>query len=195
MDYSSPLFPEGLLIWVSSFVTSPHIYKQQTELCNITRAVSSRSITALNDWFELLIRRLLNNYWIHPVILLDWILQWFKYAVWTTNIIWPVRQWNIVKYMGKLTRDLRATRKAPVMRVWLPQIPYQHPDLDYFLKQHQSNGICNGEVLCFLWVGDGIFKYYLDELRLQRVKWCVFKEPYFVQPTYFPYRVACIYLS
>jgi hypothetical protein len=40
---------------------------------------------------------------------------------------------------------------------------------DYFLKQSQSVDLRNGEVLCFLCGTDWILKYYLDELRLQRV--------------------------
>jgi hypothetical protein len=40
----------------------------------------------------------------------------------------------------------------------------------YFLKQHQSVDLCNGEVLCFLCGTEWIIKYYLDEPRLQRVK-------------------------
>jgi hypothetical protein len=41
---------------------------------------------------------------------------------------------------------------------------------DYFLKLHQPVDFCNGEVLCFLRGTDLIIKYYLDELRLQKVK-------------------------
>jgi hypothetical protein len=41
---------------------------------------------------------------------------------------------------------------------------------DYFLKQHQSVNLCNGEVLSFLCGTDWILKYYVDELWLQRVK-------------------------
>jgi hypothetical protein len=40
---------------------------------------------------------------------------------------------------------------------------------DYFLKQHQLTVLCNGYGLCFLCGTYWIFKYYLDELRLQRV--------------------------
>jgi hypothetical protein len=29
---------------------------------------------------------------------------------------------------------------------------------DYFLKQHQPTDLCNGEVLCFLWDTNYIFK-------------------------------------
>jgi hypothetical protein len=39
----------------------------------------------------------------------------------------------------------------------------------YFSKQHQPIYVCNGEVLCFLCGTDWIFKYYSDELRLQKV--------------------------
>jgi hypothetical protein len=41
---------------------------------------------------------------------------------------------------------------------------------DYFLNQRQPADLCNGEALCFLCGTDWILKYYLDELRLQRVK-------------------------
>jgi hypothetical protein len=40
---------------------------------------------------------------------------------------------------------------------------------DYFLKQRQSVDLCNGKVWCSLLGTDWILKYYLDELRLQRV--------------------------
>jgi hypothetical protein len=40
----------------------------------------------------------------------------------------------------------------------------------YFLKQLQPIDLCNGEVLCFVCGTDWIIKYYLDELRLQKVK-------------------------
>jgi hypothetical protein len=40
---------------------------------------------------------------------------------------------------------------------------------DYFFKQRQPVDLCNGEVLCFLCGTDWILKYYLDELRLQKV--------------------------
>jgi hypothetical protein len=40
---------------------------------------------------------------------------------------------------------------------------------DCFLEQHQPVDHCNGEVLCFLSDTDWIFKYYSEELRLQRV--------------------------
>jgi hypothetical protein len=40
---------------------------------------------------------------------------------------------------------------------------------DYFLKQRQPVDLCDGEVLCFLCGTDWILKYYLDEIRLQRV--------------------------
>jgi hypothetical protein len=41
---------------------------------------------------------------------------------------------------------------------------------DYFLKQRWPVDLCNGEELCFLCGTDWILKYYLDELRLQKVK-------------------------
>jgi hypothetical protein len=41
---------------------------------------------------------------------------------------------------------------------------------DCFPKQHQPIDRCHGDVLCFLCGTDWILKYYLDELRLQRVK-------------------------
>jgi hypothetical protein len=41
---------------------------------------------------------------------------------------------------------------------------------DYFLKQHQSADLCNGDVCCSLWGTDWIIKYYLDQLRIQMVK-------------------------
>jgi hypothetical protein len=47
---------------------------------------------------------------------------------------------------------------------------------EYFLKQRQPVDLCNGEVWCFLCGTDWILKYYLDELRLQRVNlecWCI----------------------
>jgi hypothetical protein len=40
---------------------------------------------------------------------------------------------------------------------------------DYFFKQHYQADICDAEVMCFLWGTDWIIKYYLGELRLQRV--------------------------
>jgi hypothetical protein len=40
---------------------------------------------------------------------------------------------------------------------------------DYFLRQRLPVDLCNGEELCFLCGTDWILKYYLDELRLQRV--------------------------
>jgi hypothetical protein len=43
-----------------------------------------------------------------------------------------------------------------------------------FFKQCQLLDLCNGEVGCSLWCTDWILKYYLDELRLQRVKLWVY---------------------
>jgi hypothetical protein len=40
---------------------------------------------------------------------------------------------------------------------------------DYFLKQRWPVDRCNGEVWCSLWGTDWILKYYLDEIRLQKV--------------------------
>jgi hypothetical protein len=40
---------------------------------------------------------------------------------------------------------------------------------DYFINQRYPVDLCNGEELCFLCGTDLILKYYLDELRLQRV--------------------------
>jgi hypothetical protein len=40
---------------------------------------------------------------------------------------------------------------------------------DHFLKLRQPFDLCDGEVLCFLCGTDWILRYYLDELRLQRV--------------------------
>jgi hypothetical protein len=40
---------------------------------------------------------------------------------------------------------------------------------DYFLKQRKPVDLCNGEELCFLCGTDWILRYYLDELRLQRI--------------------------
>jgi hypothetical protein len=42
---------------------------------------------------------------------------------------------------------------------------------DYLLEQREPVDLCDGEVLCFLCGTDWILKYYLDELRLQRVIW------------------------
>jgi hypothetical protein len=39
----------------------------------------------------------------------------------------------------------------------------------YFLKQHQTDYLCNGEVLCFLCGMDWILQHYLDECRLRKV--------------------------
>jgi hypothetical protein len=44
-------------------------------------------------------------------------------------------------------------------------------NIDYFHKQHQPVDLCNGGVLCFLCGTDWIVKYYLDELRLQRINY------------------------
>jgi hypothetical protein len=41
---------------------------------------------------------------------------------------------------------------------------------DYFLKHNWHVDFCNGEVWCFLYGIDWIFKYYLDEFQLQWVK-------------------------
>jgi hypothetical protein len=41
---------------------------------------------------------------------------------------------------------------------------------DYFLKQYYVVDLCNGEELYFLCGTDWILKYYLDELRLQRIQ-------------------------
>jgi hypothetical protein len=41
---------------------------------------------------------------------------------------------------------------------------------DYFLKQSWRADLCHGEVLCFVWGKNWIFKYYVVEFRLLRVK-------------------------
>jgi hypothetical protein len=40
---------------------------------------------------------------------------------------------------------------------------------DYFLQQHQPIGLFNGDRLRFICGKNRIFKYYLDELRIQSV--------------------------